>query len=325
MQIAKRNRVLLLFVAALQIVACTSRDPTRAEDRRTFWSVVGWGSASTIILARLDAQSEGHALTFTCDSAGIFTVTLDGVLARRSTPRLSCEMLSEVAGLSKSADDDIWLAGRALRADGLAVLRGRRLARTWLGHCDGTRDPSWQASSNTVAFIANCRLGSGGEALYIAHYPDTVVTVVPGSQVASRNYLHNPSWSHDGTKLVYSRGSPGLGADLLVARIAGERTIAVEGRGYYPSWHPTRDIIAYVVDSASGGSSIHLRTIGASDDSEVVSAQALRGQDSVSRRLVLGPPRWSSDARYLAFSTGERVFVLDVETSRLTPILGGNE
>ena len=109
---------------------------------------------------------------------------------------------------------------------------------------------------------------------------------MPGDQATFESELF-PSWSPDGTKILFTRASASQPPELFVVPVAGGRATALDVRGWETAWGPTR--IAWT-DIFTNPTSVWTAKPDGTDRKEVA------GGDVKS-------PAWSRDGR-LAYLDG---------------------
>lgn len=120
------------------------------------------------------------------------------------------------------------------------------------------RDPAWSADGRWIAFR---RANAGPDQLWIMKSGGTALTVVPGSGVAGA-----PSWSPDGTRLVYECYAPFTTVrDICMRDVDGSdfrlltATPALDERR--PVWSPDGTRILFSRELAGGGSFLAVLTL----------------------------------------------------------------
>jgi hypothetical protein len=301
-----------LLVAWLLGVSCQRQDAAPVARSSTMWSVLGWESDSTLLLARVDLAQTSAASRVDCDSSGVFVASMSGALRRSSSPDVSCSTFVELAGLSKNPSSSHWVAGRAGRADGLAVFTGEHPARSWVPACHDTRDPVWSRGGDSVAFIGNCQIRGGGTALYIVGYPTGEPNLV---QMAPKTSLRwsELAWSGDGARFLLVGGYAGPSSMIVLVDRRNAAAPQVVVTGHSPSWHPTGERFAYVATGDDRSSVVRIHDPLSGVDSLLARQSSAEPAGAAGSRVV-GVPRWSRDGRVLAFSTGADVVLFELRT-----------
>ena len=110
------------------------------------------------------------------------------------------------------------------------------------------------------------------------------------------DYASYPSWSPDGTKLVYVHGGRSEERGLRIVELdSGRVTTITIGPDHFPAWSPSGDVIAFTraPRSLSGASQIY----------------SVKPDGTGLTRLTLAPgaqdahPAWSPDGRWIAFTS----------------------
>jgi Tol biopolymer transport system component len=184
---------------------------------------------------------------------------------------------------------------------------------------------AWDASGRRFAFAA---LGSGNPVL-------TIVTVDTGEQeqfpLPTLGEIYNPSWSPDGTRLVFSGLAGGL-SDLFVftpATRALERLTTDAYADLHPAWSPDGRSIAFATDRFT--SSLDDLRFGALRLGVLeLSGGAIRPVSIDASRSKQINPQWAPDGRsvyYVSDREGiSNVFRVELETGavrQVTAVRGG--
>ena len=118
-----------------------------------------------------------------------------------------------------------------------------------------------------------------------------------------------PSWSPDGTQIVFSRSTISSFGRLYAVAAAGGEPRDLHAAGASPAWGPR--LIAWIGDTAIGGSHLTLRT--------------MRPDGSQRRKLatgILASPAWSrsGELAYLVGSKPQHAVVIDGASTREIPL-----
>jgi hypothetical protein len=184
---------------------------------------------------------------------------------------------------------------------------------------------AWDASGRRFALAA---LGSGKPVL-------TVVTVDTGEReqflLPELGEIYNPSWSPDGTRLVFSGLAGGL-SDLFVFTLATrslERLTTDAYADLHPAWSPDGRSVAFATDRFT--SSLDDLQFGALRLAvlELSSGSIRAAAPDVSRGKQINP-QWTPDGHSLYYVSDRgdisNVFRVDLETSlvrQVTAVRGG--
>lgn len=162
------------------------------------------------------------------------------------------------------------------------------------------------------------RVASGlfGDGCLTCAGPVKVLTVPSGAVVGNvggtRVDNGDPSLSHDGTQVVFSRTPSrdnGVGPSIWTAAADGSHLHELEKHGGNPLWSPTGSRIAYLAPS---GSRFAVRVVGAQGGG---STTLLKNDNTT----LYG---WSPNGRWIAFPDSKgRLAVVDVATKKVRTLL----
>ncbi len=123
-----------------------------------------------------------------------------------------------------------------------------------------------------------------------------------------------PSWSKDGTKLVFERNA-GLRPDIWVANADGSSAAALTNGAagdYHPAWSPTGTKIVFASDRDAAQGTSDLFVMNANGSGQVnVTNTPLVNEDY---------PSWSPDGAKLAFSRDGDIYTANPDGTSLTPL-----
>ena len=151
------------------------------------------------------------------------------------------------------------------------------------------------------------RLAFGGDELRVMNYPPDGIFTVLASFVfeTSRGVIESPSWSPDGSRIVFARHNDNETLDIFTVPSdgsAGPTPIYMVARhkAYSPAWSPDGARIAFILDAflyAGGPYGIYTMR---PDGSELT--PVLLGDTGSTRFGGLGALAWSPDGRQLFFT-----------------------
>lgn len=166
-------------------------------------------------------------------------------------------------------------------------------------------EPAWSQDGSRLAIIVgpaeHVHAFAGDGNLYVMDADGTDVRRLTSGLVAS-----SPTWSPDGTQLAFVREQ---GQELVVLNDDGsaQHVVSME-RGYYqsPSWSPDGSWIAFQ-------SSL-------STDIESTAVFVIHPDGTGIRQLTSGSssegfPAWSPSAERIAYSAGDRLWIMDADGS----------
>jgi Tol biopolymer transport system component len=163
--------------------------------------------------------------------------------------------------------------------------------------------------TGTIAFSRVNAAGTGAD-IYLVHANGTGLTRLARG---SGRFSGHPSWSPDGTRVVYHSGSEAISAyTIWVVHADGSRNRPLTGgsvRGLWPSWSPDGKHIAF---------SRYVQVLGQAR------VAVMDADGSHVRTLTRGAhldefPAWASRGRLLFLRDGD-VFAVDLDGSRLVPV-----
>jgi hypothetical protein len=299
--------------------------PLSEDERRSAASLpyspsdvaVAWLDDDSLLVAHMEIYRAVDALAGTCAGSGFFKVS-----ARGGAPRAialgepACGATRTLPGASSSGDAVVF----AVPAD-----RGLRFARLDLASlrvdtlrtgCVSHRYPA-VARSGALAW-SSCGMGEDGIFVWADAAPRARLVSGPG-QVAARF----PSWSPDGTRVVYSVGS---GTRVLATADTNGVSRLLGVPGDTPSWSPDGSWIAFLTGReypCLNGVAV-MRPDG-SDVRQVFTNEVTTtysvGQGPAREGQTCGPIVWSPASQALVFPRyfvgGESLWRLEIASGRL--------
>jgi len=180
---------------------------------------------------------------------------------------------------------------------------------------DGVRDLTFAQDGSTIAFVRNVTSDSGASMpeIFVSTINDPgVVTQV--TQLGSAD-TSSPSFSPDGTRLVFSSSSNRPSSDLWVVGVDGNDLVQLTDTAEAerePAWSPTGRKIAYTSDQGMVGSTeIFLLTVTETGEPLGSAVQATNADRSSYS------PSWSANGQMIVFAsdrTGDGdLFTMDAE------------
>jgi TolB protein len=172
-------------------------------------------------------------------------------------------------------------------------------------------DPVWSPNGRYIGFV---RIRQAGVKLYIFDLDNSQIFPIP--DLALSPYDYSPSWSSDGSQIIYSAAAD----DDEYARIyltdmdTRETRAMTSGYAEMPAWSPDNQQIAFVSDDEYGTNDVYLMD--------------MRGQSPLNIANGKGwdwKPAWSPDGSYLAYIDNlQKIIVVSLETlskTELSPYL----
>lgn len=221
---------------------------------------------------------------------GVFTVELATGRERRITPG---GMLAQSPAWSSDGRAIAFSRYRERRGRSATTVlatigadgrRPRRLVACRLPRCDGDGQPAFSPAGSKLAFRRSTR--HGGK-LFVADADGRSPALV--SPLRGLSVYGGPSWSRDGSNLVFSayrHGGKTIELYLVAANGRGLRRI---GRYTAGAWSPVRDELA--VERLDGRAIELIRPDGT----------VIRALTDCRRRCDDAAPAWSPGGRYVAF------------------------
>ncbi len=178
----------------------------------------------------------------------------------------------------------------AVSTDGAALTQLTRGGKHYL-------TPSWSRDGTHLAYTRFDQTGLSCKgcpgSIWIADADGANARLlVPGSEASLESEL-SPSWSPDGTRILFTRASPAEAPSLFVVPAAGGTPTNLNISGYYASWGPAR--IAWI-------------DIGTNPTSIWTAKPDRTGRQKISEGQV-SSPAWSPDGR-LAYLEGAATAVI---------------
>jgi WD40 repeat protein len=209
--------------------------------------------------------------------------------------------------------------------------------------------PAWSPDGETIAFTSN---RTGTRQIYVMNADGSGQT-----QLTSGSFANAPAWSPDGSKIAFSIAPSFVTAHIYVMNPDGTGiTQLTTSTAYadYPAWSPDGTKIAFTVlagfasdvfiMNADGSDVIQLTTEAGRDvagswspdgtkiyfvsdrnGGEVMLAYAMNPDGTGVTQLTFGTfsdiyPNWSPDGSKIAFSTGDRLYMMNPDGSEQVPL-----
>ena len=208
-----------------------------------------------------------------------------------------------------------------------------RAAAHYLG-CSFPHELAWSPDASRLAYVCTAELGGLSVGRIYTIRADGTGRRFLRTGTASAFW---PSWSPDGTRVAFStreepivhtgrrqsgRPRQWVWSAIYTVGLDGSHTQLVTPRGAAPDWSPDGKTLAYWAPGCSGSRTETGRTRLVTPDGRDVTPRSSAG-----RCDGIGPANhpiaaWSHDGRQLAVRTWERVFVMDVDGSRVTAVPG---
>lgn len=209
---------------------------------------------------------------------GVFGLLVSGAMPSASPDGSLVVYVGEASGTSEYDYQDLW-----------RVTRGGQPQRIPLG--EGTETaPTISPDGRRIAYIKLDELSEGR--LYIADMDGSNERlIVPAMPVGPRWRYASPSWSPDGTRLLFSAGEPGR-LHLYISRADGTAVQQITNAALSDidgAWSPDGQSIAFVRIGSPAVSWVMTRTLSSGAERTFQVAHRSRH------------PAWSPDGRRIAF------------------------
>jgi serine/threonine protein kinase/Tol biopolymer transport system component len=153
--------------------------------------------------------------------------------------------------------------------------------------------PRWSPDGKQITYMGSA-LGKPWKAYVISAQGGTPEDLLPGSSTEG-----DPGFSPDGTRVVFSTGEPGTQekSDLRIINLATRQITAVPGSEglFSPRWSPDGRYLA----------ALDLEEL--SKTMRIFDFQTGKWSDWVTDPVFVGYPAWTSDSRYVEYSTSIEV------------------
>jgi Tol biopolymer transport system component len=294
----------------LVAVACVAGHRL-SDARRPDLVPIAWLD-SGVVYGRYDLTGTGRedVSDVLCDSSGLYITPGAVVGSRFQSSSAICSALWTGRPLSLSMRQrallfsDTHQAGQVTRID-----LGRPEAIVVLRKCVvEPSTPAWSPDGNRFAVGANCSGDDGSATLHVASADGSGVAPVGSPRDSLREDY--PSWSPDAAQIAISRGSALSSDSIAVVDVhSGHRRVLT--RGFEPSWSVRGDWIAYFRLEAGRNSVPSVRVIRPDGrDDQLLFAP----RDTGASAWPLGPLLWSPDGHRVAFSRGDSMWVVSLDT-----------
>jgi Tol biopolymer transport system component len=281
-------------------------------------SVISWLDDDRILFSRVAAVLNRDVLIESCDSTGLYTVSVSGEMHLLRQEDSLCRVLASSEELALSPSGSSLLYAK----QGTGEIRLYNMA----SGVDSLLQPAcfsvpgapkWSPDGQWIAFAAQCD----------DEVPKAVMSLMsvatgrvrPLALSDSATLEDSPSWAPAGDRIALRRGAPAWRAEVLIAdRESGRRTFLT--RGFGPSWSPTGEWIAFARMDSPGTHAPSLWRIrpGGRDEQLIVPSDS---GAATRARWPVGPAVWSPAGDRLAFGGGGGVWIVNSDGSGLHAVV----
>jgi Tol biopolymer transport system component len=169
---------------------------------------------------------------------------------------------------------------------------------------------AFPGAAGKLAFVSARNGAPADNDLYTMNSDGTVQTRITSF---SGDELY-PSWSHDGTKIVFQQ-DPGLHPEIWVANAAGtgpQQLTSNAAADRHPAWNRNATRIAFASDRAGSGGRSDLFVMNANGSSQV----NITNTPTVDEDY----PSWSPDDMKIVFSRDGDIYTIKPDGTALTPL-----